>query len=100
MIVDYSLFTGPVLIIGILLACLLVVSVIAVVRSQRRAPSTGRETMVGRSAVVQTALDPDGTVLMDGELWHATAREGTPVQPGARVTVAAIDGLTLTVKKN
>ncbi len=99
MIVDYSLFTGPALILGIVLACLLVVSVVAVVRSQRRAASTGRETMVGRSAVVQTTLDPDGTVLMDGELWHATVREGS-VQPGARVTVAAVEGLTLMVKKN
>jgi membrane-bound ClpP family serine protease len=48
--------------------------------------------------VVQTTLDPEGMVLVEGELWHARARK-TRIEVGAKVTVVAIDGLTLRVKE-
>ena len=98
MLVDYALFTGPATILGIVAVCLAVISVIAVVRSQRRKPAAGRETMLGQTAVVQTTLDPEGMVLVEGELWHARARK-TRIEVGAKVTVVAIDGLTLRVKE-
>lgn len=98
MLVDYSAFAGPATVLGIVAACLLVVSIVAVVRSQRRTVTAGRETMIGRTAVVQTALDPDGTVRIEGELWNASAR-GARIPAGEKVTVLSIDGLNLTVRK-
>ncbi len=98
MVVNYSLFTGPLAILLIAATCLAVVSVIAVIRSQKRRPATGRESMIGQDAIVYSALKPEGMVQASGELWHARIR-GTKVNPGATVTITGIDGLTLIVKE-
>jgi len=98
MLVDYSVFAGPGMVLGIVVVCLAVVSIIAVARSQGRKPVAGRETLLGQTAVVQTPLDPEGMVLVEGELWRARARK-TRIEVGAQVTVVAIDGLTLRVKE-
>lgn len=98
MLVDYSVFAGPGIVLGIVVVCLAVVSIIAVARSQGRKPVAGRETLLGQTAVVQTPLDPEGMVLVEGELWRARARK-TRIEVGAQVTVVAIDGLTLRVKE-
>ena len=97
MLLDYSVFAGPGIALGIVIACLAVVSIIAVARSQGRKPVAGRETLLGQTAVVQTPLDPEGMVLVEGELWRARAQK-TRIEVGAQVTVVAIDGLTLRVK--
>lgn len=98
MLVDYSVFAGPGIVLGIVVVCLAVVSIIAVARSQGRKPVAGRETLLGQTAVVQTPLDPEGMVLVEGELWRARARK-TRIEVGAQVTVVAIDALTLRVKE-
>ncbi len=98
MIVDYSVFTGPAIVVGALLVVLAVISVIAIVRSQKRQPVAGRESIVGETAVVQSTLAPNGTVLFEGELWHARAPKSR-VEAGSEVTVLRMEGLTLIVKK-
>jgi membrane-bound serine protease (ClpP class) len=48
--------------------------------------------------VVRQALDPEGTVFVHGELWHARTT-GEPIPVGAPVRVAGLaDGLTLEVE--
>ncbi len=69
-----------------------------VVQAQKRPAVTGREGLVGQVAQARTALDPEGTVFVKGELWHATAVEG-PIPAGERVEVIAVDGFCLRVKK-
>jgi membrane-bound serine protease (ClpP class) len=66
-------------------------------RTQRRRPVTGSAGMLNESGVVIEAVGPDpgGRVSTHGEVWSATAPE--PIQPGTRVRVVAIDGMTLTV---
>jgi membrane-bound ClpP family serine protease len=59
----------------------------------------GEEELLGARGEVRTALDPDGQVLLGGAIWRARlAGGGGPLRPGDRVTVEAIDGLTLTVR--
>lgn len=59
----------------------------------------GQEELLGARGEARTALDPDGQVLLGGALWRARlAGDGGPLRPGDRVTVEAIDGLTLTVR--
>ena len=53
---------------------------------------------VGQVGVVRRALDPEGQVMIDGELWRAVAADG-PVPAGEAVEVAKMDGLTLTVTR-
>jgi membrane protein implicated in regulation of membrane protease activity len=72
-------------------------------RRRRRAgpAAVGTETMVGRPGIALGRLGPGteplaGQVRVDGEIWAATTRE--PIDPGAAVTVTAVDGLVLEVE--
>ncbi len=49
----------------------------AAVRGQRRRVTTGQEGMIGQVALVKIALEPQGMVLMEGELWKAVLDEGS-----------------------
>ena len=68
-----------------------------VVAARRRRPVTGSEGLIGRVAVADTDLRPDGWVLVMGERWRGVA-DGE-VRSGEPVTVVGMDGLTLRVKK-
>ncbi len=69
-----------------------------IIRAHRRAASTGREELIGKTAVVKEALAPEGTVLLKGELWTAISEKGR-VKPGEEVMVTEVDGLILQVTK-
>jgi membrane-bound serine protease (ClpP class) len=70
-----------------------------VVRAQREEPTRGGSDLIGLSAEARTALDPGGQVWVEGALWSARLLDdAAPLQPGDRVTVEAIDGLTLLVR--
>ena len=59
---------------------------------------TGAEEMIGSTAEARTSIDPTGRVWLGGTLWSARLADGAaPVQPGDRVKVEAVDGLTLVV---
>ena len=68
-----------------------------VVQAQRRRPATGAAGMLGKVGLAATPLEPTGWVLVHGERWKA--RADAPVEPGERVTVTAVEGLTLQVRK-
>jgi len=71
-----------------------------VVRTTRFLPKRGgTEEMVGGEAEARSAIDPTGKVFMRGTLWSARLAEGaSPVGPGDRVRIEAVDGLTLVVE--
>ncbi len=79
-------------------AGLVVWAVSAGVRAMMRPPTTGAAGMIGQHAVVRAALDPEGQVQLDGELWRAVA-EDAPVPAGETVRVTGVDGLTLRVSR-
>ena len=57
------------------------------------------EELIGAPAEVRTSLDPEGQVWIEGALWRARlAGDGAPLRPGDRVTVEAVEGLTLKVR--
>jgi membrane-bound serine protease (ClpP class) len=60
---------------------------------RRRPVSVGPEEIVGMEGVVRD----DGHVFVHGELWRA--RSGEQLDPGARVKVDGLDGLTLDVHR-
>ncbi|OGK76813.1 MAG: hypothetical protein A2X53_11775 [Candidatus Rokubacteria bacterium GWA2_70_23] len=66
------------------------------VRALYGRPTTGAAGMVGETAVARTALDPEGQVFVQGELWRAVA-QGGPVAVGEAVQITAVEGLTLHV---
>lgn len=66
-------------------------------RTWKTRPTTGREGLIGERAVVRSRIDPQGQVLMRGEIWQARADE--TLEPGDSVEVVAVDGLTLEVRR-
>lgn len=60
---------------------------------------TGTEEMVGSNGEARTSIDPDGRVWLGGTVWSARLADGaSSIQPGDRVMVEAVDGLTLVVR--
>jgi membrane-bound serine protease (ClpP class) len=80
------------------MAGLVIAAVSMGVRALYRPASTGSAGMMGQGGVVKRALDPEGQVMIEGELWRAIAQDG-PVPAGETVRVASMDGLTLTVTR-
>jgi membrane-bound serine protease (ClpP class) len=68
-----------------------------VIAAQRRPPLTGEAALLGQRGVADTDLQPEGWVRVVGERWHASSE--APVATGERVTVVAVEGLTLKVRK-
>jgi membrane-bound serine protease (ClpP class) len=69
-----------------------------VIRAHRRQASTGREELIGKTAVVKVALEPEGTVFLKGERWTAVSEAGR-VEPEETVIITKVDGLKLYVTK-
>ena len=65
------------------------------VKAQRRPVVSGTEELIGSYGHVADWADRKGRVRVQGELWQASAAH--TLEPGARVRIAAIDGLALTV---
>ncbi len=66
------------------------------VKARRRPVVSGQERMIGSHGRVADWGDGRGRVLVQGELWQATASR--PLEPGKRVRVAAMERLTLIVE--
>jgi membrane protein implicated in regulation of membrane protease activity len=64
--------------------------------SQRRGAAVGVEALVGKHGVVLSDLGPERQVRVAGEIWRARCEGGC--EPGTRVVVRAVDGLTLLVE--
>jgi membrane-bound serine protease (ClpP class) len=73
--------------------------IVARVVIARRSPATtGWEELIGKSAIVKVALNPEGMVLFRGERWKATSETGT-VKPGEEVIIKRVENLMLYVSK-
>ena len=83
------------IVIGII-AVVFILVVTVIIRSQRRPVNTGREGLIGQTAVVRAALDPKGTVFVEGETWNASL-EGGKADTGEEVIVTGVEGLRLRV---
>jgi membrane-bound serine protease (ClpP class) len=91
---------NPWLIAGISTAigAFLVLVVSRVIKAHRRQASTGWEELIGKPALVETVLSPEGMVLFRGEHWKAEAEEGN-IEPGEQVIINKVDNLKLYVTK-
>jgi membrane-bound serine protease (ClpP class) len=84
--------------IAIVITGFLVLVVTRVIGAHRRQASTGWEELIGKPALVETALSPEGLVLFRGEHWKAIAEEGS-MEPGEQVIINKVDNLKLYVTK-
>jgi membrane-bound serine protease (ClpP class) len=79
-------------------AILFIITVTIAVRVYREKPNTGKEGLIGMQAVANSDILADGQVFMRGEYWNAWSDE--PISKGEKVTVIAVAGLKVKVKKN
>jgi len=94
-------YVGPALItLGVLSAVTFYFVARKVYAAHRDQPvRTGTEELVGATGEARSTIDPDGRVWLEGTLWSARLADGSgPARPGDKVTVEAIDGLTLVVR--
>ena len=95
----YQVSTSVALAFAVGLALLFAFAAAKVWQVRRTRPQTGQEELVGQEGVVRQSLDPDGYVLVHGELWRART-DDPPVAAGEPVRVAAIgDDLVLEVRR-
>jgi len=66
------------------------------IRARRSKVTTGTSGMIGLTGRAETAVAPQGTIFVRGELWKARSRMN--IAPGERVRVTGMDGLTLDVE--
>ena len=84
--------------VAVIIAALFAFVISRVIRTHRRQASTGREELLGKSAVVKVALEPEGTVFYKGERWAAISDKDR-VEAGETVIITKVDGLKLYVAK-
>ncbi len=89
---------GLIIVVAVCFAGFLAFVVNRVVAAHRRQAATGREELLGKTAIVRTALNPEGTVLHEGEIWTAVLDKGQ-AEPREEVIIKRFDGLKLYVSK-
>jgi len=78
------------------LAAVIIILMRFALAAQRRKVVTGEAGMIDAVGVAQTDLDPEGKVMVRGEVWDARAQG--KILKGTRVRVRGLDGLTLLVE--
>ena len=76
---------------------ILVFALGAAVRARRLRAATGKESMVGGTGQVVEEFVGEGRVRAFGEVWQARGAADATFPRGGRVTITAVDGMTLVV---
>jgi membrane-bound serine protease (ClpP class) len=82
----------------VVFAVLFTITVTVAVRVYREKPDTGKEGLINMRAEAKTDIHADGQIFMRGEYWSAWS--DVLIQKGEKVTVIAVEGLKLKVKKS
>jgi membrane-bound serine protease (ClpP class) len=90
--------TWLIILIAIIIIIFLVFVVIWSVRAHQKKVSAGKEELVGKTAVVEIALEPKGIVLVEGERWTAIVDKDR-AEPEEEVIITKVEGLKLRVAK-
>jgi len=81
-----------------LFAAALVLALVVVVVSRHRKAATGELDLMGALATVETTLEPEGSVLIRGELWRARLRTGANIERGRTVRIVGASNYLLEVE--
>ena len=83
--------------LGVVFAVVLIWLMGYLLRLRRRGAVSGRESIVGATAVALEDFATTGKVWLEGEAWHA--RSAQPVTKDEELIVTRLDGLTLDVER-
>ena len=79
------------LLVAILVVAAAVETAIVIALYVHKRKRAGDIKLIGEIARVDTKLDPEGTVIVCGELWRAKSKTGAVISTRARVRVVAFD---------
>ena len=79
------------LLITILAAVAALATAVVVALYHPKKSGTGDIKLIGEVARVDTTLDPEGTVIVVGELWRAKSRSGAVIAPQTQVRVVGFE---------
>lgn len=90
---------SPIVIIVLLLGlCFSALFIYILLSSRHRKAGAGNLDLLGMIARVETTLEPEGAIILDGELWRARVLHPTsPVRPGHTVRIVGANGHFLLV---
>jgi len=80
------------LLIALALAILTGVALLVVALWRHKKASGGEVKLLGELGRVESKLDPEGTIIVAGELWLAKSIDDAVIEAGARVRVIRMDG--------
>jgi membrane-bound serine protease (ClpP class) len=80
-----------------LIFCLAIAASVIAVLSRHKKSGTEPINLTGLSAIAMTPLDPEGSILVRGEVWPARSQDGTAIAPNAAVKVVGATGHLLVV---
>jgi membrane-bound ClpP family serine protease len=87
-----------VVLIGVLGSVAAVATLIVIALYVHKRAAAGDIKLIGEIAQVDTKLDPEGTVIVCGELWRARSKDGVRISAGTKVNVVGFDGLLALVE--
>lgn len=93
---EFRIHTGTAVSVALPFAAITMFLLALIVRARRNKAITGPLALMHEIGEARTPLTPRGQVFVHGEYWQAESV--TPVEPGARVRVTAVDGLLLKVE--
>ena len=80
-----------VLLIGVLTTVAALATLVVVGLYFHKKAGAGDIKLLGEIAEVDTKLDPEGTVIVCGELWRARSKDGVIISARARVRVVGFE---------
>ena len=72
-------------------------TIAAATLSRHKKLGSGQPVIIGATGLVNTRLNPEGTVLLNGELWRARSQDSIVIVENRRVIVADVLGHLLLV---
>jgi membrane-bound serine protease (ClpP class) len=82
----------------VLIAMALLLGVFVVALALRKRFGNSDLQLIGESARVETPLAPNGSVIVNGELWPARSKNGEVIPTQSRVRIVAVRDVSLFVE--
>jgi membrane-bound ClpP family serine protease len=87
------------ILLTVILACFALIALAIVIALYRHKKiSRGEVRLIGELCQVNTNLTPDGTVIVQGELWQARSLDGTFIAPPSLVRIVGAQDYLLLVR--
>ena len=84
--------------ITIIIALLALLALVVAMLWRHKKAGAGDIKLVGEIAQVESRLNPEGTIIIGGELWRARSSSGEVISPRTRVRVIRFDDLLALVE--